>query len=193
MVYDRKNILDIKTVYQGGVSYDLKISSRVRLTRLSILPDGGVVVTVPQIFDEMRVARFVERHTSWIQKQVERIKKRTVLYGNKKEIFLYKQQAQAFAEERCVYFGKLYGVKPKKITIRAQKSRWGSCSRQGSLSFNYQIALLPPGLADQVIVHELCHLLEFNHSKKFWALVAQAIPDYLDRRRALRKMSIHMR
>ncbi len=148
---------------------------------------------VPPIFDVNRVAYFVEKHSTWVERRVQQLQQREVIYGNKKEILLYKKQARIFTEERCAYFGKLYGVKPKKITIRAQKSRWGSCSRKGNLNFNYQIVLLPAELADQVIVHELCHLLEFNHSKNFWNLVAKTIPDYRERRQRLKKITIQLR
>lgn len=81
-----------------------------------------------------------------------------------------------------------YHFTTNRITIRNQRSRWGSCSRKGGISFNYRIVLLPPHLADYIIVHELCHLGQFNHSRDFWALVAETIPDYLERRRELKKL-----
>jgi len=85
------------------------------------------------------------------------------------------------------YFNAMYGLRCNRITIRNQKTRWGSCSRKGNLNFNYKIALLPQRLADYIIVHELCHLGEFNHSRKFWALVAQTMPDHVDLRKELKK------
>ena len=116
-----------------------------------------------------------------------------VIWGDKKKIAEYKKQARVLVRERLAYFSKIYGVTPGKISIRAQKSRWGSCSRQGNLSFNYQLVLLPPKLADQVIVHELCHMLEFNHSRRFWDLVAQTIPDYKTVRRELKLTTVRFR
>ncbi len=86
-------------------------------------------------------------------------------------------------EKRLALFNKDYGFTYRRITIRNQRTRWGSASRSGNLNFNYRMTFLPPHLSDYVIVHELCHLGEFNHSKKFWDLVARTIPDH----RALRK------
>jgi len=84
------------------------------------------------------------------------------------------------------YFNTFYNFKWGRVTIRNQKTRWGSCSKKGNLNFNYKIALLKPSQADYIIVHELCHLKEFNHGKNFWSLVAQTIPDYKEVRSSLR-------
>ena len=89
------------------------------------------------------------------------------------------------ATERIAHFNKEYGFVFKKISIRNQKTRWGSCSKTGTISFNYKIALLPPQLRDYIIVHELCHVGEMNHSRRFWALVARTIPDYASLRKEL--------
>jgi predicted metal-dependent hydrolase len=99
----------------------------------------------------------------------------------------YKAAALALAQSRLLEFNTAYGFSYKKVSIRSQKGRWGSCSARGNLSFNYKIALLPPRLADYIIVHELCHLGEFNHSRKFWALVARAIADYAEIKKELKR------
>lgn len=98
-----------------------------------------------------------------------------------------KDKALWIVKDRIEYFNTFYNFKWNRIVIRNQKTRWGSCSRKGNLNFNYKIALLPPESADYIIVHELCHLGEFNHSQKFWDLVAKTIPDYLTIRKDLRK------
>lgn len=98
-----------------------------------------------------------------------------------------KDKALSIVKDRIEYFNTIYNFKWNRIVIRNQKTRWGSCSRKGNLNFNYKIALLPPESADYIIVHELCHLGEFNHSQKFWDLVAKTIPDYLVIRKDLRK------
>jgi hypothetical protein len=104
----------------------------------------------------------------------------------------YKSQALLLVKERIEYFNTFYNYKYGRIVIRNQKTRWGSCSRKGNLNFNYKIALLTPNQADYIIVHELCHLKEFNHSQRFWDLVAQAVPDYKEVRHSLRDNSLRL-
>ena len=89
---------------------------------------------------------------------------------------------------RILHFNSYYGHTLGKIFIKNHKSRWGSCSGKGNLNFNYKVVLLPLPIADYIIVHELCHLQEFNHSAKFWALVGETIPDYVVRRKQLRAL-----
>lgn len=112
----------------------------------------------------------------------------TVHWGGKR-FDQYKEKARTLAEERIRHFNQAYDFKFNRISIKNHKSRWGSCSRKGNLNFNYKIALLPERLADYIIVHELCHLGELNHSRKFWDLVAKTIPDYSKARKELRKGS----
>jgi len=101
---------------------------------------------------------------------------------------LYKEPARRLVIDRLAFFNSLYNFQYKRIAIRDQRSRWGSCSTGNNLNFNYRIILLPLELADYIIVHELCHLAEMNHSFKFWQLVGQAIPDWRQRRRLLKKI-----
>src|SRR5690242_13710613 len=94
----------------------------------------------------------------------------------------HKEAARALVRARLDYFNRHYGFVWGRIAIKNHKSRWGSCSRKGNLNFSYRIVYLPPEVADYIVIHELCHLGEFNHSPAFWALVAQTCPDH----RALR-------
>jgi predicted metal-dependent hydrolase len=102
-----------------------------------------------------------------------------------------KSAALELAKNRIEHFNTIYHFSFQRINIRNQKTRWGSCSRRGNLSFTYKIAKLPAELADYLIVHELCHLGEFNHSQAFWKLVAQTVPDYQKLRRELK--TYHLR
>lgn len=99
----------------------------------------------------------------------------------------YKPLARHIAKHRIAHFNSVYQFNIQRIFIKNQKTRWGSCSKKGNLNFNYRIALLPRELSDYVIVHELCHLGEFNHSQRFWKLVAKTIPNYLEIKRSLKK------
>lgn len=91
---------------------------------------------------------------------------------------LHKEYARSLILERLAYWNQFYGVTYNRVAIRDQRSRWGSCSTKGNLNFNYRIAFLAPELRDYIIVHELCHRIEFNHSPAFWAHVARTIPTY---------------
>jgi predicted metal-dependent hydrolase len=101
----------------------------------------------------------------------------------------HKESARVLVKAKIEQFNAVYEFTVGKIAIRNTVSRWGSCSSKGNLNFNYKIVLLPERLADYIIVHELCHLKEFNHSQKFWDQVARVIPDYEARRAELRKIN----
>ncbi len=154
--------------------------------RLAVHPDARVVVTAPVSFPAGTIGRFVAEHSAWLHRKVAETAGRKVIPVRRNEIPMLKKRALALAGARCAHFAKYYGLRYKKITVRAQKSRWGSCSRAGNLSFNYKIAVLPPYIADYIIVHELCHLAEMNHSKKFWDFVSKTIPDHKVIRKELR-------
>lgn len=109
----------------------------------------------------------------------------------KREKYLqYKEVARVLALERLAVYNQIYQYKYNKISIRDQRTRWGSCSSKGNINFNYKIALLPPHLADYIIVHELCHIGEMNHSERFWDLVARTIPNHIELRLELRKFKL---
>lgn len=100
----------------------------------------------------------------------------------------YKEQARMVVHARLLHFNTFYGFPLRKVFIKSLKSRWGSCSERGNLNFNYLLIFLPPHLQDYLVVHELCHLREFNHSPAFWVLVGQTIPEYRALRRELRTL-----
>jgi len=172
------------------IPYTLKISSRARRLRLSIYIDGRLVVTQPRFFSDRVVESFLLAHSAWIIKHLANFKTRPVPLlagpGRRADYLAKKETARRLVNDRLEYFNKFYNLKYKKISIRNQATRWGSCSRRGNLSFNYRLVDLAPAVADYIIVHELCHLREFNHSSRFWQLVAQTLPDYQELRRGLR-------
>jgi len=108
---------------------------------------------------------------------------------NRIKFLQYKEEARVLITERLQHFNQAYNFEIRRVSIRNQRTRWGSCSKKGNLNFNYKVALLSPQLADYIIVHELCHLGEFNHSKRFWILVTKTIPNYPEIRRELRRSS----
>lgn len=99
----------------------------------------------------------------------------------------YRSAARTQFEQRCTYYRPLTGGSYTSVTIRDQKTRWGSCSSRGTLSFNYRLIFAPPAVLDYVVVHELCHLTHMNHSRDFWNLVGSVMPDYKTHRRWLKE------
>ncbi len=108
---------------------------------------------------------------------------------NRRHYLAHKEAARAIVHARVDHFSKHYQLPVGKITIRNQRSRWGSCSKKGNLNFNYKLAFLPDELRDYVIIHEICHIKEFNHGRGFWELVSQAAPEYRQLRKRLRHVS----
>lgn len=101
-----------------------------------------------------------------------------------------REQARRFVENRLSYFNKFYKFEINHVSIKNTSTRWGSCSSKGNLNFNYKIIYLRSQLSDYLIVHELCHLGQLNHSKRFWALVKQTIPDYVIINKELRRTNV---
>ena len=99
-----------------------------------------------------------------------------------------KEDARKLVLDRLGYWNKHYNYKYSRVSIRNQRSRWGSCSSKGNLNFNFRIVTLPPHLSDYIIVHELCHLGQMNHSQKFWDLVGRTLPNYEELMLELRKV-----
>jgi predicted metal-dependent hydrolase len=107
---------------------------------------------------------------------------------NRRQYLKVREQSRAFVHARLRHFNATYGYALRKVFIKNHKSRWGSCSEKGNLNFNYKLIYLPAEIADYIIVHELCHLAEFNHSSRFWALVERSVPEHKRIRRRLRRM-----
>ena len=177
------------------IDYTLRVSGRARWVRMAVHNDGRVVVTVPRRFDQSLIERFILKKSGWVLGKVDhfkRISDAQLLRGAVPDYSHSKDEAIALAQERVKFFSDEYGFKFSKVSVRNQKTRWGSCSRRGNLSFNYRILFLPAEQRDYVVVHEVCHLEQFNHSRKFWDLVARATPNYLEIRRQLRGVGLAM-
>jgi len=168
------------------VRYVLKTSLRSRSIRLTALRGEGFVVTRPRGVPKEFVERFLLAQKKWI---LAKMKFSTLAQPHVPTKHRYKEkrdEALCIIEAYVDFWNSHYKLDVAGVYVRNQKTRWGSCSRRKNLTFNFQVAYLPEGLREYVIVHELCHMLEFNHSKAFWARVAEALPDYAVRRRELR-------
>ena len=172
-----------------GIDYRLRKSKRARYMRLSVYPGGSLVVTVPFRVPTHAVEQFIERRREWILRAIKKLSKYpkvTHIKRSSQDYAKYKEAALAIALLRVTHFSAVYKLRVGHVRIRNQKTRWGSCSKVGNLNFNYKIALLPPSLQDYLVVHELCHIQEFNHSKRFWSLVEKTLPNYKELRKELR-------
>ncbi len=161
--------------------------------RLAVYCDTGVVVTVPHGVPIDTVEKFVDEKKEWIEEKIAyftRFKNKSVTKTNAIDFVKYKDEALALVTERVMYFNQFYGFSYNKINVKNQKTRWGSCSAKGNLNFNYKIIFLPEDVQNYIVVHELCHLKEFNHSKKFWNLVRQTLPDFQEIKSSLRDREI---
>ena len=168
------------------ISYELKRVRRARHARISVREDCTVLVTAPTYVTKKWIATFVNEQQEWVEKQIKKMASRPVsdLTTHSRQHFLRnKTVARRLVNKKLAQWNKLYGFSYARVSIRSMRTRWGSCSSQGNLSFHYKTIFLPEALQDYLIVHELCHLQEMNHSKNFWSLVARAVPDY----RLLRK------
>jgi predicted metal-dependent hydrolase len=174
------------------VFYNLRKSKRARHMRLTIYCDGGIVATLPERLDEGLAEKFIREKSEWILKRLKislsRPRNRLLHRHSKKEYLENKKAAFDLVNDRLKYFNGFYNFDFGKISIRNQRTRWGSCSRKGNLNFSYKIIFLPEKFSDYIIVHELCHIKEFNHSRRFWELVAKTVPDYKGIIRELRKL-----
>lgn len=177
------------TIQVTMVTYTLRKNKRSKRVRLAVYPDGRVVVTAPLCVSARTVQAFVQAKEEWVEEKLEGFRpfmEQVPARQSRAGYLKHNEAAHALAHARLAHFSALYGITYGAVSVRNQRTRWGSCSRKGNLSFNYKIALLPSDLADYVIVHELCHVQEFNHSKRFWNLVARAVPNHKALRTQLR-------
>ena len=172
------------------IQYVLKRSSRVKNIRLAVSFDG-VVVTAPSLCDENFIEDFIAKNSAWINgklKSFSELERKTVIRTNRRDYLRNKEKARRMIKERIAHFNKFFGFKFNRVAIRNQKTLWGSCSGDGNLNFNYALVKINPDLADYVVVHEMCHLWHFDHSRDFWDLVGRAIPDYKKKRKELKSL-----
>lgn len=168
------------------VAYKIIRSDRKTIA-IQILPDGEVVVRCPRRMSADAIKGFVESKSAWIEKHLSKV----ITNHNEKfstlEIESLREKTRALIKKRVRFYAPRIGVAYGTITIRAQRSRWGSCSSKGNLNFNCLLALVPPEVLDYVVVHELCHRIEMNHSRRFWDAVANILPDYPVHRKWLKE------
>ena len=178
--------------------YTVRRSTRARKVRLTVFPGGLAELTLPAWVSEAAGARFVAARAAWLVQTIEKMRKVPAFapgFGEAKPALLprrtrahylaHREAARALGDQKLAQWNAHYNFSYHRVAIRNSKSRWGSASARGNLNFNYRILFLPEHLQDYLIVHELCHLQQHNHSRNFWALVGQTIPDYKKSRKEL--------
>ena len=160
------------------------IKTRRKTVSLEVKRDGSVIVRAPLRMPQREIQEFIESHRSWIEHKCRLMEKRraqSVSTGappvdeiSGKE---WEKIREAFAD-RVDYYCKKMDVQVGRITIRNQKTRWGSCTSEGNLKFNWRLIFAPEKVLDYVVVHELSHRKEMNHSPAFYAVVASVMPEY---------------
>ena len=169
------------------IPYTLRVNRRCRSIRLTIHYDGRFVATHPHYVSEKDVIKFIFERSNWILKHINLSAQRVLSISNSTYGFSqYKDRAQGYVQERVEHFNQIYNFDINRIYVKNHKAQWGSCTKRKNLNFNFRILFLPKQISDYVIVHELCHLGAFNHSKRFWGLVARALPNYKYLERELR-------
>ena len=166
---------------------------------IQVNSDLSVTVRAPYSASEKDIEEILKKKEAWISRHIEKIKKTKERFEAEPTEKLTREKVIALAEEalkvipeRVEYFAKVIGVTYGKITVRNQKTRWGSCSSKGNLNFNCLLMLAPPEVLDYVVVHELCHRKQMNHSKAFWLEVEKVLPNYKEVRKWLKEEGSQM-
>ena len=159
------------------------VYSNRKSVAIQIKPDGTVVLRAPYGVPKRELNRILEEKSAWIEAHLQEITERKaeqkdIPKFSMQEIKELADKALVYIPERVKYYAPIVGVNYTRITIRNQKTRWGSCSSKGNLNFNYRLFYLPEELLDYVVVHELAHRRYMNHSRQFWQEVGTYFPQY---------------
>ena len=169
------------------MNYEIIYSKRKTLC-LQIKRDGRVIIRCPYRTSKERIEGFYNSHLEWVQRKVEATKSRMVPINElgDTDIEDLKSKAWKYIPNRVDYFASIMGVTPANVSINRAKTRFGSCNSKKRLNFSCNVMRYPIEAIDYVIVHELAHIKELNHSKRFWAIVESVLPDYKERQKILK-------
>ena len=168
------------------MNYKILRSSRKTIA-IQITPEGEVLVRCPSRMPKWQIQQFVDSKESWIEAHLQKIASRPAQPKlTQQELKALAKQAAKDLPERAARFAPMVGASYGRITIRAQRTRWGSCSGKGNLNFNCLLMLAPEAVRDYVVIHELCHRKEMNHSARFWQQVERILPEYRDSKKWLK-------
>ena len=175
------------------LKYSLSRKLKARALRVSIKEGGEVYVSAPLWLSVSKIEKFLHQKADWITRKIRLMEnqgERISLPKGKKNYLQNKERARRIITRKTKEVCQKLDLKFTKIRIGNQKTRWGSCTRNGVLSFNYKLVYLPENLRNYIIAHEVCHLREHNHSHRFWMLVGTLFPDWKEHRKELKKYKL---
>ena len=167
---------------------DYKIIYSARKTLALSIVDCQLVVRAPYKTTKKRIEEAVKKHQSWIDKHIASQQKKNALTTDltQADIKQLKKEARKYFLEKTEYFANIMGLKYGRISITSAMKRFGSCNSKGNICFSYRLMLYPEAAREYVVVHELAHLREMNHSARFYKIVEGVLPDYKARKRLLK-------
>lgn len=194
------NLILLKNKKNELIQIEYKVIRSKRKTySITLNENGGISLRVPLHISDTNAKQILSEKQLWITEKLERLKERQLRmpkndFTQEQRLSLerrYIDAARDYIPKRAAYYKSAYSELIRgdysRIQIRDQKTRWGSCSSKGTLSFNWRLMLAPPGVLDYVVVHELCHLTHMNHSRDFWNCVSAILPDYKEKRNWLKE------
>lgn len=174
------------------IDYTFKRLCRSRTLRISIRRDGKVSVTAPFFVSSKQGEKFLIQNGNWVKEKLKQHKEnsaKSIFPSGNKDFLINKSRALHLVRDKIAKLNAIYGFKYAKVSIKKMSTRWGSCSKQGNLNFNYKMIYLSDDLAEYIVAHELCHLSQMNHGRNFWKLVAHTISNWQILRRQLKNIN----
>ena len=182
-----------KIIRNISFDYVIRKSARAKNMRIVIKSNNDIEVVIPQMIPKFLGKKFLEKNKLWVLRSLEKQTKIRNSEENFEKIKIeesedfYRQKAKEYLSERVKFFIEILDIKFNKIRIKNTKTRWGSCSSQKNLNFSWKIMLAPPKVIDYLVIHEICHLKEMNHSKEFWSLVELLDPNFEEHKKWLKR------
>ncbi len=180
---------------KDAIEYNLIRSSRKTIA-IQVSPDGSVTVRAPNRCSRAAAEEYVQKNREWIRRIQAQLQNRAreqkdyrerLPEWTKEDYEKHQELARQVLQRRAEYYARQMQVSYGRVAVKDQKTRWGSCSAKGNLNFNWRLILAPGEVLDYVVVHELAHRREMNHSVRFWNLVESVLPDYQQRKRWLKE------
>ena len=166
--------------------------SKRKTLAIHVTKDAAVEVKAPLKMPAADIDKFILQKQAWIEKTIKKVKERkeSAVTLSKEQEQELKNKAQKVIPERVAYYSKIMGVSPTAVKIGDAKTRWGSCNAKNGLNFSWWLMLGDMDVINYVVIHELSHIKEHNHSKRFWAVVESMLPNYKELRKKLKTIQV---